>query len=98
MIHAEDILYRAGQVVAVLLFPITLPAIAFHYCTHIFPYEIPENSIYYPPWKRRDNQKMREQETLDALQKTYAYKYGRTASEIRAAYVASSTSASPCPP
>ncbi len=57
--------------VAVILFPFAI----LDYCVHIFPYDIPETSKYYPTWKRRANERRREQEKQDAYQKTYAHKY-----------------------
>lgn len=78
MIYKEDILYRAGQVVVVLLFPITFPVLGLDYFITVLKYdEPPENSIYCPPWKRRANQKKRVQDELERVQKTYAYKYSQ---------------------
>lgn len=74
MIHSEDILYGIRMGVGLSLLPLTLA----HIFVTTFPYDIPENSVYYPPWIRRKNEKMREQEKIDAYQKTYAYKYSTT--------------------
>ncbi len=71
MVHLEDVCYVGRMTVAVILFPLTLADMF----VNIFPYEIPETSKYYPTWKRRANEKHREQEKQDAYQKTYAHKY-----------------------
>ena len=74
MVYIEDIVYSMRMAIATIFFPCT----ATHMCVTIFPYEIPEDSIYYPPWKRRENNKRREQEKKETYEKTYSYKYTMT--------------------